>query len=259
MKLYFSILQFSFFRFFSYPYEILATALRSVVEISFLVFFWSLYTKSAGSSMTVVGFASYFLIASGVNELAMSQWGKLGSGLAYAIRSGSITNFLIKPIRILPAYYFIVTGQNGINKILALITIIIGLFINPPQTLLSWILFVIFFLGAAAISYAYNIIDASMFFYSDAKGMRNALNHMIGIFSGLLIPISLFPEPFKSVLQLTPFPWMVFGPINALKMTTVNMEVLNSICIVIFWSITLNLLAHIIWARSLKKYEAIGI
>lgn len=260
MQIYFDILRFSFLRFFSYPYEILATALRTVVEISFLIFFWSLFTRSATHSMGVVGFASYFLIASGVNDLVMAQWGKFGAGLGDAIKSGTINNYLIKPINILPTFYFTALGKNGVNKVLSVITITIGLLIQPPQSLMAILLFIIFFINASMIAYAYNILDATMFFHSpDAKGMRNAINHMIGIFSGLLIPISLFPEPFKSMLKLTPFPWMVFGPVNALRTNFITQQTMLDITIVIFWSMALNIIAQLFWAWSIKKYEAIGI
>lgn len=258
--LYFDILRFSFMRFLAYPWEIVATVLRTLVELVFLIYFWSLFTKSAPNSFGVVGFASYFLIASGINELVMAQWGKFAGGLGEAISTGRINNYLLKPLSILPTIYTTAVGRNGVNKLLAIVTIFVGILIQPPQNILSIFLFVVFFINAVLIAYAYNIIEGTIFFHSsDARGIRNAVNHIIGIFSGLLIPISLFPQPFRGWLELTPFPWMVYGPVNALKTSVFTQQVVMDITIVLFWSITLNLIAHLFWAWSIKKYEAIGI
>lgn len=246
-------------RFFSYPYEILASILRIIIEIGFLIFFWSLFTRNAENSMGVIGFASYFLIAAGVNELVMAQWGKFTAGLGESIKTGSINNYLLKPINILPTLYVTAVGKNGVSKFLAIVTILIGVSLQPPS-LISLFLFVIFFINAIFIAYAYNIIEGTIFFHSaEARGIRNAVNHMIGIFSGLLIPISLFPEPFYGLLKLTPFPWMVFGPVNALKTNALTQDVIMDIAIVVFWSIALNIIAYLFWTWSIKKYEAIGI
>ena len=230
------------------------------MELVFLIYFWSLFSQHANNSLGVTGFASYFLIASGINELVMAQWGKFGAGLGDAIRTGAINNYLIKPLSILPAIYFTAVGKNGINKLLAVITILIGLIIQPPQSMLAVLLFTIFFINAVLIAYAVNIIDGTIFFHSaDAKGIRSASNHIIGIFSGILIPISLFPDYIRWIVELTPFPWMVFGPVNALKITALTEDVLMDIGIVFFWSIALNIIAYLFWSWSIKKYEAIGI
>lgn len=230
------------------------------MELVFLIYFWSLFSQQSSNSLGVLGFASYFLIASGINELVMAQWGKFGAGLGDAIRTGAISNYLIKPLSILPAIYMTAVGKNGLNKLLAVITIAMGLIIQPPQNIVAVLLFIIFFINAVLIAYAVNIIDGTIFFHSaDAKGIRSASNHIIGIFSGILVPISLFPDYLRWIVKLTPFPWMVFGPVNALKTTMITQDVLVDILVVIFWSIALNGSAYLFWSWSIKKYEAIGI
>ena len=81
MTVYFDIIRFSFLRFFTYPYEIVASVLKRVVEIAFLALFWSIYIKSSGISVSISQIIAYFLIAMGVADLTMARWGALSSQL----------------------------------------------------------------------------------------------------------------------------------------------------------------------------------
>lgn len=258
--LYPEIIRFSFLRFLNYPYEIIAAVLRVIIEITFLIYFWTLYSTHASHSLGVTGYASYFLIAVGINDLVMAQFGKFAGILGDEIKTGKISNWIIKPVAILPTYYMLALGKTGMNKIISVCCIGLGLIIQPPGNVLSLVLFLFFLIQAVIISYAYNIVVATVFFHTgDAKGIRNAINQMVGIFSGLLIPISLFPNPLQQIVKYSPFPWMVFGPINGLRTTSLQSGILHDIVIVCFWSVMLNVLAYTVWSWSIKKYEAIGI
>ncbi len=258
--LYFDIFRFSFIRFFAYPYEIVASGAKTLVEIVFLIIFWSLYSKSAVNSPGPEIFASYFLIASGINNIVMSQWGEFGSLLGISIRSGAINNILLKPYNLLPAMYFNSLGKDGINIIIALITITLGLALQTPSTLVSLILFILFLICAFLISYSFNVLQGTLFLYSpDATGIRNSVNHIIAVLSGLMIPIYLFPEPFKRIIELSPFPWMVYGPVHALQTPTITPDVLTNLAVAMFWGVTLSIFSNSLWHKSLKRYEAIGI
>lgn len=110
------------------------------------------------------------------------------------------------------------------------------------------------------IAFAYNLFEGTLFFHSaDASGIRNSVAHVIGIFSGIMIPIYLFPDWLEKIVKLTPFPSMVFGPVNALNTKTLSTDIIFDLGVAIFWSIALNLLAYYFWQRSTKKYEAVGI
>ncbi len=260
MLLYFHLLRFSFLRFFAYPYEILAALLRNGLEIAFLIFAWSLFNQYSNNALSINTLASYFLLASGIDVLVMAQWGRFGGSLGKAIRFGTISNYLLKPVNILPTFYSTALGSDGINVFFSICTIFLGLYIQPPQSLLSVGLFVYFFINAIFIAYAYNILEATMFFYvPDANGIRGSMQHIIGLLSGLLVPIYFFPHPLDQFIKLTPFPGMIFGPINALKTNAINSTVMTDMSVVLFWSITLNILALLFWRRSLKRYEAVGI
>ncbi len=260
MFIYFDIIRFSFLRFFTYPFEILATVLKRIIEIIFLVLFWSIYIKSSGANVSIPQITAYFLIAMGVADLTMSRWGALGSVIGSMVKSGQISNYMIKPTSLIPTLYSLAQGRNGMRLILAFINIIIGIYIMPPNSPVSVIIFLLFLVNAFAISFAYNIFEGTLFLhFVDAYGIRNSIQNFMRILTGAMVPLYLFPSPLKEILRFSPFPSMVYLPASSLNITQFSGGVLTDISIGLIWGVVLNLLAFSLWNHSMKKYEAVGI
>ena len=260
MGIYFDIVRFSFLRFFSYPYEILASVLKRVIEILFLILFWSLIVKESGGQINISQIISYFFISMGIGDLVMSRWGAFGGEIGTQIKNGHISNYLIKPVGIIPTLYSISFGRNGLRVLLALINLTIGLIVYPPKGIISIILFIFFFISAWWIAFAYNLFQGTLFFHlNDASGVRNALNNIVRVFSGEMVPLYLFPLALGQFIRFTPFPSMIYGPTVALSINSFNQEVMINLGISIFWAIFLNIFVYIFWKKSIKNYEAIGI
>lgn len=259
MSVYLDIVRFGFLRFFSYPFEIIASVLKRAFEILFLIIFWSIYIKSAGISVSLSQITGYFLIAIGIADLSMARWGQLSSLIGNQIKHGGISNYIIKPSGLIPTLYALSLGRNGMRLILAVINIIIALLLLPQNSPLSYLYFLLFFLNSWAISFAYNILEGTLFFhFSDASGIRNSLENFVRILTGTMIPLYLFPEPLRNILRYTPFPSMVYLPANAIS-NSVSKGFALDFTIGLAWAIILNLAALSWWRHSLKKYEAVGI
>ena len=78
-------------------------------------------------------------------------------------------------------------------------------------------------------------------------------------FSGALIPLYLFPNNILSVVQYLPFPSLVYGPTNALSLTSVSGTNLNILISGFIWGVLLSAGMFYYFYHNLKKYEAIGI
>ena len=260
MTVYFDIIRFSFLRFFAHPFEIIATTLKRVFEILFLIIFWTIYIKSSGAQISITQITAYFLIAMGVADLTMARWGALSSQIGNQVKSGGISNYIIKPTKLIPTLYAISLGRNGMRLILAAINILVGLWIMPPKSIFTLLVFALFFINAWAISLAYNILEGSLFLhFTDASGIRNSLQNFIRILTGTMVPLYMFPSPLKEILRFTPFPSMVYLAANSISSILIPREVFIDLCIGVFWAITLNFIAHSFWNYSMKKYEAVGI
>jgi ABC-2 type transport system permease protein len=258
--IYWDIVRFSFLRFFSFPLEMFSQIIKRVIELLFLILFWSLVIKSGGINVTLPQIVSYLLIATGVADLAMSRWGQFSSFVGNQIKTGQLSNYLLRPQSLVPNLYAVSLGRSGLKMMLAVVNIIVGLFIFPPHSYISYLLFFAFMINALVISFGYNILESTLFFYfTEANGIRNTVQHVMRIVSGGMIPLYLFPSTFRNIINLTPFPSMVYGPTIALSTSVVNQEVIRSFIVGIFWSVIFNILAYFVWQRSIKHYEAIGI
>lgn len=256
---YLDILRFSFLRYLTYPHEIVATILKTFIELYFWVFFWGLFAASK-PEVTVQSLASYFLVASGVNKIVMAQWGEFSGYIGRSVKMGLMNNYLMRPYNTLLYLHALSYGKEGISIIIAFVTIALGLALQTSFNLISLGLFILFLILAIIISFAINLMIGTIYFHATgANGILNAINHLIGVLSGLIIPLYIFPHPFNFIVQLLPFSHMVFGPVNGLRQTTITADILMQLMFAFFWAIVLNIAAFLFWKSSTKKYEAIGI
>jgi len=196
----------------------------------------------------------------GVRDLVMSHWGPFGGEIGRQIKSGELSKYLVRPVSIIPTLYSLALGKSGMRVLLAIVNLAIGLVIFPPKTYISILLFVIFFILALAVSFAYNLFQGTLFFHlTDAYSIRNALNNFIRIFSGEAIPLFLFPFTLGQIARFSPFPSMVYGPTIALSTIQIDQSVILNIAIGVFWAVFLNIAVYLFWRRSIKNYEAVGI
>jgi ABC-2 type transport system permease protein len=260
MGIYLDIIKFSFLRFFAYPWEIIAFVLKRIIEILFLILFWSLISKNSNGQINISQIISYFFISMGIRDLVMSNWGPFGEEVGNQIKTGSINNYLIKPVSIIPTLYSISLGKNGMRIMLSVINLIIGIAIFPPKSMISILLFLIFFILAWSTTFSFNLFQGTLYFHlTDAFAARNALNNFVRILSGDMVPLFLFPYTLGQIIRFTPFPSMVYGPTIALSTSVIDQNVVINIGVALFWAIFLNIAVLWFWRRSIKNYEAIGI
>lgn len=258
--LYLNIVWFSFLRFLAYPADIIIKFIRQVVGLFFLMFFWTLFAQEGNFPNGLQYFASYFLIATGISIVIMAQWGEFEGYIGRSVKTGFMSNYLLRPYNTLKYLHAMAVGAKGIEMLFGVLYITGGLIIQPTFNILSFVYFLIFLILAYAISFAMNIITGTIYFHVPiANGILNSVNHTKWVLSGLLVPIFLFPEPFKTIVLASPFPWLIFGPINVLKNNLQFQEIIFGLLVASFWSVVLNLIALKFWRESTKKYEAIGI
>jgi len=260
MYLYWNIIKFNFFRFFAYPFEIIAGIAKRSLTIVFLVLFWSIIGQHSDNPIAIYDLISYFLIASAINSFVMAEYTVFGGWIGDIVKQGDLTNYLIKPISLVPYLYSTYVGKIGLRLSFSVFTLILGLLLSPPKSFISVVLFILFLFLAMLISFSFNIIVGVLAFYlTDVKGIRSSVSHFTNLLSGATAPLALFPVDLRNFVLLTPFPYMIYGPINALKTTTIDENVIREISISTGWAIVLLILAVFLWKRGIKRYEAIGI
>ena len=235
--------------------------LQRVVTVGLLMVFWNLVLKNtAGNSPHLTGLLSYFLIADGIGELTMATRTKFGTLLRRSIKTGQISNYLMKPLSILPAMYAHVWGERSIYNAPAIASIILGLVINPPNHWTRLSLFFVFLVLSMATAFAFNLIEGILTFWvTSPSGIMNCIVHTTRLLSGAIAPLTFFPNKLRNIVELTPFPAMVFAPINSLGILDSPISIAKSFLIAVFWASALNIVLLRLWRKGLRKYEAIGL
>jgi ABC-2 type transport system permease protein len=260
MKMYYQIAKFNALIWVTYPLSIITTILSKVVTLGFLIMLWQLIAKGSSKNINLEELSAYFLISDSISTITMAYSTWLGKSIRKMIKRGEINQYLVKPINLVPFIYSYVLGAKLIQILLALLSFIIGIIILPPHSFVSVFIFILSILLAFAISFAFNLFEGTLaFITAEATGIKNAIRHVVRIFSGKAIPLTFFPKSIYNIAIFSPFPSMIYAPTVALKTKELNSEVFQSLIIALFWAITLNLITQKLWRKYLKLYEGVGI
>jgi ABC-2 type transport system permease protein len=260
MSIYFQIIKFNLLRFLAYPLEIFSLFLRKFLETGFLILFWSVVSQSNhDEKFQLINLIAYFLIATGLGEITMIQTLRYSRTIQKAVKEGYLSNYLIKPLNSIPYLYAETVGSIGVGIIIAIVSVIVGIFLTKSVSALSLVFFFISLIIALILSFFFNLFIGIISFYAtEIQGIRMLLRHVGRLLSGIVIPLSFFPSAIKNIIILTPFPSMIFAPINALQAKNFN-EILTPIIVGIVWIIILSIMAKLAWDRAMRTYEAVGI
>ena len=75
-------------------------------------------------------------------------------------------------------------------------------------------------------------------------------------FSGMVAPLTLFPDTIRSVVFWTPFPYLIYVPASLLVGLPVNIP--KSMAITVAWCLIFWSLNRFLWRQGLKRYSGMG-
>ena len=101
-----------------------------------------------------------------------------------------------------------------------------------------------------------SIVACLCFWTEKASSIERLLFIPTLFLSGLLAPVTSFPEYVKSWIYLTPFPYLIDFPANLLSGNATNFS--KGFIIQILWILLLFPMFRKIWSAGVKKYTAMG-
>jgi len=81
---------------------------------------------------------------------------------------------------------------------------------------------------------------------------------MLTLFGGVLAPLTLYPGWMQSVLEWSPFPYIISFPIRIIMGELTNEQLVNGLLFQVVLVAALSLLANFIWAKGVKRYSVFG-
>jgi ABC-2 type transport system permease protein len=255
--LFWRVLKNTALRFKTYPMESASVLLGSVLEVGLPVIFWMSISKfSSGPKIDLKDIVSYYLIASGLILILYTNF-SLGAESNRAIKSGDLSQNLIKPLNPLLGIFAERVGRDALTIITSLVMVLVGFSLNNTLTITKVPLLVLVLINAALINLGLNILTGSIAFYSAESGnIKSAFLHVARLLRGTLIPLTLISTKLYGILQLTPFPGSLDHLVRGIKGQPIPAKflIISSI-----WAVLILVGSNKLYKHSLKRYEGVGI
>ena len=179
-----------------------------------------------------------------------------------SIRNGELNKYLIRPLSFFFYNFALYIGYNSLYFICYTIMCLAFPFIFPGmafQNIYSIIGFACFLMISMFLSYSiYFIMICTSFWFGEARSLIVAYNLANIVLSGQLIPIRMFPEKIRTIIEYTPIPFLIDVPVS-FALGYMGMEVFFSKLILsIIWTLIISIIGIIIYKIGIRRYEGFG-
>lgn len=250
-----------------YRSNFLFRAAFGLVPLAGTVFLWkAIYAdKAPGAGIgdyTLAQMISYYLILTLVDALtvvAEDDW-----QIAADIREGTISQFLVRPINYLAYRLSLYLAGRTIYTLVALVPV--GLFLFGMREYLvgpaSWGLLVLtlfstllagllqFLIAYTLALLAFWVLDVSTFIF-----IAFAIEYLA---SGHLFPLDILPQGLQTVLQFTPYPYLLYFPVGLYLGRFTEIQILQGFAMQMMWVCIAYAMARGVLRRGVRRYSAFG-
>lgn len=263
MRKYIEIIKMSIKNNSAYKFDFAFFVIATLVSMSVFYFVWSaiyLYnnaeTLGGLTLQQMITYAVVSMIIAPVIFNTTDRW------IYSDINQGGITTVLTRPVKIQSYIFFRDCGNNIlsflIQSIPALVIAYVVFKISIPS-LLSFAAFFVSILFSVLISFSLAFfVWLSAFWTEKSDGIRRFKEAVVGLSSGFLIPIYLFPLWIQPVFFLLPFQAMFNIPLSIFIGKISGTQIIFALLQQMFWCAILLFLGHLIWKRARMKYTAHG-
>lgn len=226
------------------------------LNIGVYYFLWNAVYGGASSlnGMTVVQMSTYIAISWMARAFYFNN---LDNEIAGEIRDGTVAIQLIRPYQ-----YLLVKAAQGFGEglfrflLFSVPGMIIVSFIFPielPSIGIVWLKFALsLFLGFLVNVQINLLIGVTTFFLLNNQGLLHAKRVLVDLLSGVVIPISFYPEWAQTVLSLLPFQAISYLPSIVLVKGLVGEAFVKTITTQSIWCFVLCLPIMFIWRKAKK-------
>ena len=266
MKKYLQVFKTSFNQEFAYRLSFVMWRVRNVLQILVIFFLWdTIFSHQEGE---LFGYdrdkiLTYVLGLVFIKAFVLSA---RAQDVAGEIARGEIINNLLKPVN-----YFKYWLTRDLSSKTLNLTFAVGEFfllylvLRPPFYFQSDPFQLLMFLASiclAILTYflLLFIVNAIPFWAPELGWGGHFLFTviMVEFLSGVLFPLDILPAGIQNFLNLTPFPYMIFFPLQIYLGKISGFMALKGILISLSWILILWFLMRSIWEKGFKAYQAYG-
>lgn len=266
MNKYLSIFKISFEQEFAYKLNFVMWRVRNVFQIVITFFLWD--TIFANPGRVIFGYdrsriLTYVFALMIVRALVLSA---RAVDISSDIAEGNLSNYLLKPVSYFRYWFTRDISSKALNLLFAAGEFtILFLIIRPPfyfQTdMFVFLSFLIAMALAVFIYFNLLFLISAVPFWAPELGWGSqflVIIVMLEFLSGSVFPIDVLPATLQTVVMTTPFPYMIFFPVQIYLGKITGMALVQGFFISALWAFGLYLVMRYVWNRGLKAYQAFG-
>jgi ABC-2 type transport system permease protein len=190
-------------------------------------------------------------------------WNTIDQEMAYEVIEGKIAMDLIKPVSMQWMWISRAMGESAFRLgLLTVPTAIVVALVFPvqgPASRENFGFFLVSVLGSFFLMGAINfMIGTCAIPLQSILALIRAKFWLIELLSGLLIPMSFFPDRVQNILAWLPFEHIAYTPLQIYLGKLNHGDALRMLGIQWFWVFALLALAHLWWDRASRKITIHG-
>lgn len=266
MNKYLQIFKISFAQEFAYKVNFIMWRVRNIIQIFITYFLWSAVfidpqTSIFGYNQTKI--LTYVFAIILIKSLVFSA---RSVDVPQEISEGSLSNYLIRPMAYFKYWFTRDLSSKALNFAFSIVEFIFLVFVfRPPLFVQDNVLFLLLFLITVLVAnyliFVIRFIVTSVTFWVPELAWGGQFLFMVIItefLSGSIFPLDIFPAVWQKVFYYTPFPYLIFFPLQVYLGKISFLVILQGIMISIVWSFGLSFLLKSVWQKGLKAYDAVG-
>lgn len=251
---------------FQYPLGLLISVFIDpfVVLIS-ISLFTSIYSYGNTSSVAGYDLAQMIWYFAGTNFVWYFTFNFTDWTIAEGILKGDLTLYLLKPTSIFHITFAQALALRTAGVVFEFIPnfIVYALMCHPVfMTPYSFIRFLICILLSLLLMYFLNfLVGLSAFVFKNIQSIYDLKVIVIGLLGGSYFPLDFYPEWLQSILNVLPFKYVFYVPLQVLlnRPGTQTLKDFGTIIgVQIFWISLLFLICHLLWRKAIKYFCAVG-
>lgn len=266
MRKYLSVFKISFQQEFVYRLNFIMWRVRNIFQIFLIFFLWDAVFQNPNKVIFGYDRAKILTYVFGILIIKAFVFSARAVDVAGEVANGDILNYLLKPVNYFRYWLTRDLSSKALNLIFATFEIsILFILLRPPFFLQTDPLFLSAFLVSVILAiimyFSLLMITNAIPFLAPELAWGGQFLFIVIItdfLSGSLFPIDILPGTVQKILMATPFPYLLFFPLQAYLGKITGAALFNGLLVSLFWMVFLWMAMNFVWKRGLKIYEAYG-
>ena len=266
MDRYWTIFKISFAQEFAYKLNFVMWRVRNVLQVFIVFFLWD--SVFADPGRVVFGYDREKIITYVFGALILRAliFSARSVDVPGEIAEGTLTNYLLKPVNYFKYWLTRDISSKALNLAFAVVEMTILFFLLKPefffQTNAVYLIgFIVSLVIANFLLFVIRFITSFITFWAPEMAWGSQFLVVVtftDFLSGSIFPLDIFPAMAQKILYMTPFPYILFFPLQVYLGKVTPEFMLQGISISIAWCLIMVAVMSMVWGAGLKVYRAEG-